>query len=87
MLLTETQAAKEAQVDKRTLRKLILLGRLRALDFGSGKRHRFRIDSMDLYNVTSEPTLTCSASLPRLSSPRRGRAVPVLTLQAFLPSV
>ena len=50
-LLTESQAAAAAQVDKRTIRRLIETGRLRALDFGSGKRHHYRINPAELQAV------------------------------------
>ena len=51
MLLTEAQAAREAQVDRRTIRKLIDAGRLRASNFGTGKRRHYRIDAADLMSI------------------------------------
>jgi excisionase family DNA binding protein len=89
MLLTETQAAREAQVDRRTIRRLINDGRLRALDFGSGKRHYFRINPADLRAVLKRPE-ECSSTPPNLASRARHRHLQAATsssVAAFLPSV
>jgi excisionase family DNA binding protein len=80
-LLTESQAAAAAQVDKRTIRRLIQTGRLRALDFGSGKRHHYRIDPAELYSV--QPVVEKTPITP--PSPRRLRHQPPCSLSAYLP--
>jgi excisionase family DNA binding protein len=82
-LLTESQAAGTAQVDKRTIRRLIQDGRLRAIDFGSGKRHHYRIDPADLravHPVAEKPATTLPPS-------RRRRPQPSYPLSAYLPTV
>jgi excisionase family DNA binding protein len=81
-LLTESQAADAAQVDKRTIRRLIETGRLRALDFGSGKRHHYRIDPVELHEV--QPVVEKSATT--LPSPRRRRHQPVYSLASYMPT-
>ena len=87
MLLTESQAAREAQVDKRTLRRLILAGRLRASDFGTRGRRFFRIDPDDLKKVLSQPSVSATPTPPLPPSRRRRRAASSSSLAAFLPSV
>jgi excisionase family DNA binding protein len=82
-LLTESQAAAAAQVDKRTIRRLIETGRLQALDFGSGKRHHYRIDPAELHAV--QPVVDKPAITPPL--PRRRRQQPLCSLSAYLPTV
>jgi excisionase family DNA binding protein len=90
MLLTEMQAAREVQVDRRTIRRLIRDGRLRALDFGSGKRHRYRIDPVDLRALGTQrerdhSPLTTPPS-PAASRRRRRPAAISLSASAYLPS-
>lgn len=81
-LLTENQAADVAQVDKRTIRRLIETGRLRALDFGSGRRHHYRIDLAELHAV--QPV----AKKPIIMTPhnRRRRHLPLPSLAVYLPT-
>lgn len=52
VFLTEEQAAQVAGVDKQTIRRLIEKGRLKATDFGTGKRQFYRIAPEDLMAVT-----------------------------------
>ena len=87
MLLTEAQAAREAQVDRRTIRRLIVEGRLRAADFGSGKRRHFRIDPADLRAIAPLPTSPAAPMPPRSSRRRRGQSSSPAPLAAYLPSV
>jgi excisionase family DNA binding protein len=81
-LLTESQEAAAAQVDKRTIRRLIENGRLRALDFGSGKRHHYRIDPADLYMVQPAVEKFPITPLQR----RRQRHQRVGSLAEYLPT-
>src|SRR5258708_1599000 len=84
-LLTESQAARLAQVDKRTLRKLIEAGRLRAMDFGTGKRRHFRIDLADLKTI---PAASQSTQTPSPRPRRRGPSLPLpSSVSAYLPTV
>lgn len=85
MLLTEAQAAREAQVDRRTIRRLIVDGRLRAADFGSKKRHYFRIDPADLRAITPLPTPPPTP--PRCSRRRRRQFSSPAPLTSYLPTV
>lgn len=73
MLLTEEQAAKEAGVSRDTISKLIKAGRLRATDYGTGKRHTWRIDPADL--TTIEPAASPDGGVGRRRR-RRQSAVP-----------
>jgi excisionase family DNA binding protein len=82
-LLTESQAAAAAQVDKRTIRRLIQGGRLRAIDFGSGKRHHYRIDPAELHAV--QPVGEKPATTLPSRRPRRHR--PLCSLASYLPTV
>lgn len=87
MLLTELQAAREAQVDRRTIRRLIRDGRLRALDFGSGRRHHYRIDPADLRGLASQPNLSPATTPPPPRQRHHRRAASSQAAAAFLPSV
>ena|SRR5687768_2232188 len=86
MLLTEAQAAAELQIDKRTLRKLILSGRLRAVDVGSGGRRHFRIAREDLREIDARqpdgPTMSPRAR-PR---PRAATRLRRTSAEQFLPT-
>lgn len=84
--LTEYEAAKETRVDRRTIRRLIQSGRLRATDFGSRRRHVYRIQRADLQTIQAAPDAQYSsqATQPR----RRRRRFPSTGLVAqFLPSI
>lgn len=85
MLLTEAQAAREAQVDRRTIRRLIQLGRLRASDFGSGARHHYRIDPVDLRAIAPPPE-SAPTPMPPPTSRRRRQSLSPAPLVAYLPS-
>jgi len=54
-LLTEEQAAEAAGVDRKTIRRLIESKRLPAADYGSGKKHMYRIHRDDLTRVMKDP--------------------------------
>jgi hypothetical protein len=86
MLLTEQQAAEEAQVDRRTIRRLITTGQLKASDLGGGRRHCFRIDPADLRAIRSRDEI----QTPSHTGVRR-RCYPKVpqskSVEAFLPSV
>ena len=86
MLLTEAQAARETQVDKRTVRRLIATGRLKAVDFGSGKRRHYRIDPADLKAIAASPFEAKSGNIPQARR-RRQTTQPGITVAAYLPSV
>jgi len=67
MFLTETEAAQQLKIDRRTLRRLIEAGRLRALNVGSGRRRHYRIAQSDLTEVNStQPALQQTSSPHRL---------------------
>jgi len=53
MFLTEAEAAHTLRIDRRTLRRLIESGRLRALNVGTGRRRHYRIAEADLSEVSS----------------------------------
>jgi excisionase family DNA binding protein len=50
-LLTEHEAALATKVSWWTIRQLIEKGKLRAANYGTGKRKFYRIDPADLLNV------------------------------------
>lgn len=87
MLLTEVQAAREAQVDRRVIRKLIESGRLKAIDFGC-RRHRYRIEPSELTRIKA-PVADDNASHERRRLPvgekRPCRSSP--DPSAYLPTV
>lgn len=51
LLLSEAQAAQAAGVSRKTIRRLIEKGRLRAADYGTGGHHNYRINPSDLVIV------------------------------------
>lgn len=82
LLLTVAQAAKRAQVDEKTIRRLIKSGRLRASPFGKGsKRKNHRIDPADLAAVKPD------AELVQTNQPRPRRRQATSSAAAFLPQV
>ncbi len=82
LLLTVAQAAKRAQVDEKTIRRLIETGRLRASPFGAGsKRKNYRIDPADLAAVKPDAEQT------RVDQPRPRRRQAPSSAAAFLPQV
>jgi excisionase family DNA binding protein len=85
VLLTERQAAAAAQVDRRTIRRLILAGRLTATDFGSGKRRCFRIDMAHLKTI--QPSAKFNTTQRPSACVRRRRSESTSDVVAFLPSV
>jgi hypothetical protein len=72
-------------VDKKTVRRLIETGRLRAIDFGSGRRHHYRIDPDDLRTVATAFSNAPTTS-PTCRRPRR-RVASSNSADAYLPSV
>jgi len=50
-LFTEHEAALATKVSERTIRRLIEAGKLRATNYGMGKKKLYRIDPADLLNV------------------------------------
>lgn len=85
MLLTEREAAAVVQIDRRTLRRLIQSGRLRAVDIGSGKRRYYRIDPSDLRRIA--PNVSPPESTISRPRPHRMRYSPHRMVESFLPSV
>ncbi len=89
MLLTETQAAQHAQVDRRTIRKLIRGGRLRAIDLGDNHRHCYRIDLADLAAVSPATDLQPTSEI-RVERKLRTRRLPAsrsTSTESYLPTV
>jgi excisionase family DNA binding protein len=88
VFLTEEQAAKEVQVDRRTIRRLIDSGRLKATDFGSGGRRLYRIDIADLKAIAN-PGHNDKTAMPLqpTRSRRRARSALLAPAAAYLPSV
>ena len=82
ILLTEAQAAAALQVDKRTLRRLIESGRLKAVDISSGFRRHYRIDPADLRDMAKREEKTTTI-VPRRT--RCGRLSSMGSVHAFLP--
>lgn len=81
MMLTESQAAELIQVDKRTIRRLVQTGRLRAINIGCGSRVHYRIDPEDLRQILPPET-------PRAGGRTRARTAhrPPSSLAAYLPN-
>lgn len=86
MWLVESEAARELRIDRRTLRKLIQSGRLRAVDVGSGSRHIYRINPDDLREITA-PFPPAETSMPHPRPVHRRRSAAPASLASFLPSV
>lgn len=85
MLLTETQAAKMLQVDRRTVRKLICSERLHAVDVGGGKRRVFRIDPADLRSISGPEAL--GSVQPTVFRAARRRHLPsTVSVSSYLPN-
>lgn len=84
MLLTEIQAARELQTDKKTVRRLIETGRLKAVDVGGGKRRHYRIDPAELRAIA--PASRIDPRTPPTCRRRRRLSLPQ-SVAAYLPSV
>ncbi len=70
-LLTEQQAADAAGVHRKTIRRLIEQGRLKAADYGTSRQHNYRVHPDDLARVSPLPdTATVTPQLRQ----RRGRS-------------
>ena len=85
MLLTETQAAKMLQVDRRTVRKLICSERLHAVDVGGGKRRVFRIDPADLRSISRAGSAWVRAA-DCVSSSARRHLPSTVSVSSYLPN-
>lgn len=70
-LLTERQAADVAGVHRKTIRRLIEQGRLRAADYGTAGQHNYRIDPAELAKVTPLPGLPPTVPHELLMPPAR----------------
>jgi hypothetical protein len=82
LLLTVEQAAAEAQVSVKTIRRRIAEGRLKAENYGSAKRADWRIAPESLSSIqppVAEPTP------PRLRGGRRRRQSSSASARQFLP--
>jgi excisionase family DNA binding protein len=84
-LLTEAEAARIIAADKRTIRKLINTGRLKAVDIGSS-RHHYRIDPADLKTIVSVQSPSTHFLPPAHIRRRHRRSVPA-SVSAYLPNV
>lgn len=74
LLLTVQEAAREAKVSSRTIRRLIQSGRLQASDFGTGgRRHDWRITPQALATVSP---VAASPMPPARPTRRRHRPSP-----------
>ena len=71
-LLTEAQAAEQAGVSAKTIRRLIDQKRLPAADYGTAAQHNYRIDPADLSRVMGS-TKKEEASKPSHRPSRRQR--------------
>jgi len=87
MLISLSEAAREAKVDRRTIRRLIQSGRLRALDFGNGTRRLYRIDPADLRAITSKSIPTAPPTPISQPRRRRRRSASSPSVSQFLPSI
>lgn len=78
-LLTEQQAAALAGVSKKTIRRLIEQGRLKACDFGTGTQHNYRVHPDELFRVASIPLTNPEPTQPspQVRPRRRQPASPV----------
>jgi hypothetical protein len=77
-LLTEAQAGRIAGVSRKQIRKMILAGRLEAVDWGTGKRKHYRIKAEALAKLNEIKTpAACEKrrSHSRVSSPAGGKFV------------
>jgi len=85
MFLTEKEAAARLQCDPRTVRRLVVSGRLRAVDLGTTRRN-LRIDPDALNAILPPP-----ADPPVMPPPTYHRGPrslpPAASTQAYLPSV
>jgi excisionase family DNA binding protein len=79
-LLTEEQAAEYAGVNRKTIRKLILAGRLEASNYGTKRKQHYRIHPDALANIKPVPP---PAPIPRQ---RRRRTLPTES-DSWLPRV
>jgi len=87
MLLTEKQAAQQLQIDRRTLRKLIDSGRLKAINVGGGTRRHYRVHPDALGEITSPKFPALGAIMPqRIDRPRRSRRAFLSSIESYLPS-
>ena len=85
MLLTEKQAAAELQIDRRTLRRLIESGRLRAIDVGGGLRRHYRIAPAELVAIANaEATNVTPYPEVRVQSRRSSSRA---SIASYLPTV
>jgi excisionase family DNA binding protein len=84
MYLNETKVSAILGINKKTVRRLIESGRLRAVDVGSS-RHCYRIDPEDLKNIS--PAKPLASSMPPPARRRFRRQGVNEIVQSFLPSV
>lgn len=82
MYYTEEQAASQLGVNKKTVRALIVAGRLRAIDVGS-RRHCYRVHPDDLKNISPAGPAVTTPPPARRRFRRQGATEGV---QSFLPS-
>src|ERR1700690_3890400 len=86
VFLTEDEAAMALRVDKRTVRRLIVSQRLRAVDLGSGgKRHHYRIDASELKAV-ADPVESVVTPTPIGRAQRRRHSASAGSVSAYLPN-
>jgi Helix-turn-helix domain len=83
-LLTERDAAREAGVSTKTIRRLIQRGRLEAIDYGNGSRHTYRIKLGALAALKQQPG---KVEAPAHRRRIRRRAASVLPAGSGLPVV
>lgn len=79
-LLTEEQAARIAGVSRKQIRKMILAGRLEAVDWGTGKRKHYRIKADALAALQARP------GEPRVTPRQRRRVKRFWQSRINLPS-
>lgn len=85
-LLTEREAAALMRVDRRTLRRLVEAGRLRAINVGSGKRRHYRFTQQAIFDIALQSTASQTAAASSVRRIPRFRARRSDQTDACLPS-
>ena len=86
-LLSEKQAAEMAGVSRKTIRRLIEKGRLKAADYGTGHHRNYRIHPDDLASVETFPSAPSEPHIVMRPDHLTRRRRQSSSAAAFLPRV